>query len=46
MGCEVGLAERRGEVWPERKNGISDLGNRQSLDKIYRFVEGASGWDD
>lgn len=41
LGYEVGLAEWISEVWPDRKNGISDPGNRQSLDKIYMFVEGA-----
>lgn len=35
----MGLAEWIGEVWPDRKNGISDPEN--SLDKIYMFVEGA-----
>lgn len=39
----MGLAEWIGEVWPDRKNGISDPGNRQGLDKVYMFVEGAPG---
>lgn len=35
------LAEWIGEVWPDRKNGISDPENRQSLNKIYMVMEGA-----
>lgn len=37
----MGLAEWIGEVWPDRKNGISDPENRQSLNKIYMVMEGA-----